>query len=58
MNARKSKNDAGPATPVVYGYRPAPRKNPGQIGIGVAKSCLLRELGLSVADVLSIRETT
>jgi hypothetical protein len=42
----------------VFGYRPPPSKNMGQIGIGDAKSCFWQDLGLAVADFLSIREMT
>ena len=43
---------------MVFGYRPPPSKNMGQIGIGDAKSCFWQDLGLAVADFLSIREMT
>ena len=42
----------------VFGYRPPPSKNMGQIGIGDAKSCFWLDLGLAVADFLAIREMT
>ena len=42
----------------VFGYRPPPSKNMGQIGIGDAKSCFWQDLGLAVADFLAMREMT